>query len=153
MLVLVFSAQVQFLGLEVLLFVSLNAPSWSSGFRTVSFTLHTKDVLSTVTNILKSCSLPVEHMSTLKSSPEKSGRTPEPAVPFYRPIKWDKSYYAFTGFRDPEEDLQQARRVEPTLRSPMYFLEAISGLAKCSIYFVYRILHSNRLHSWFIVGG
>eukprot|EP00066_Takifugu_rubripes_P014195 XP_011603461.1 PREDICTED: T-cell activation inhibitor, mitochondrial isoform X2 [Takifugu rubripes] len=89
----------------------------SSGFRTVSFTLHTKDVLSTVTNILKSCSLPVEHMSRLKTGPEKSGRTPEPAVPFYRPIKWDKSYYAFTGFRDPEEDLQQATRGEPTLSS------------------------------------
>lgn len=131
------SAQVQFLGLGVLHFVSLNAPSCSSGFRTVSFTLRTKDILSTVTNILKSCSLPVEHMSRLKSSREKSSRTPEPAVPFYRPIKWDKSYYAFTGFRDPEEDLQQATRVEPTLRSSLYFLEDISGLAKCGIYFVY----------------
>lgn len=96
----------------------LNAPSWSSGFRTVSFTLRTKDVLSTVTNILKSCSLPVEHMSALKPSPEAS----EPAAPFYRPIKWDKSYYAFTGFRDPEEDLQRATRVEPTLRSSICFL-------------------------------
>lgn len=102
--------------------MSLNAPSWSSGFRTVSFTLQTKDVLSTVTNILKSCSLPVEHMSSLKSSPEKPARGPEAAVPFYRPIKWDKSYYVFTGFRDPEEDLQRARRKEPTLRSSMYFL-------------------------------
>ncbi|CAG02774.1 unnamed protein product, partial [Tetraodon nigroviridis] len=95
----------------------LSPPSWSLGFRTVSFTLQTKDVLSTVTDILKSCSLPVEHMSGLKSSRETSGRAPEAAEPFYRPIKWDKSYYSFTGFRDPEEDLQRARRAEPTLSS------------------------------------
>lgn len=82
----------------------------------MSFTLQTKDVLSTVTNILKSCSLPLEHVSTLKSSPDTSARPPG-ATPFYRPIKWDKSYYAFTGFRDPEEELQRARRMEPTLRS------------------------------------
>lgn len=96
---------------------SLNLPSWSSGFRTVSFTLHTRDVLSTVTNVLKSCSLPVEHMSDLKLSSEKGSRRLEAAAPFYRPIRWDKSYYSFTGFRDPEEDLQRARTTEPTLRS------------------------------------
>ncbi|XP_040900767.1 T-cell activation inhibitor, mitochondrial isoform X1 [Toxotes jaculatrix] len=87
----------------------------TSGFRSVSFTLHTNDVLSTVMNVLKSCSLPVEHMKGLNESAEKSKSTPEAAVPFYRPIKWDKSYYTFTGFRDPEQELQQARRVEPTL--------------------------------------
>lgn len=95
-------------------------PCCSSGFRTVSFTLRTKDVLSTVTNVLKSCSLPVEHMSSLKPSREEAG-SGAGAAPFYRPIRWDKSYYSFTGFRDPEEDLQQARRMEPTLRC---FLEA-----------------------------
>lgn len=107
----------------------LNPPSWSAGFRTVSFTLQTKDVLSTVTNILKCCSLPVEHVSSLKRSTEKSSRTPEAAVPFYRPIKWDKSYYSFTGFRDPEEDLQRARRTEPTLRSSMGLLKDMSGIS------------------------
>ncbi|CAL8287262.1 unnamed protein product [Merluccius merluccius] len=87
-----------------------------SGFRTVSFTLHTKDVLSTVTDILKSCSLSVEHMKGLKASrTEKPKGPPEAGMPFYRPIKWDKTYYTFTGFRDPEQELQQAKRVEPTL--------------------------------------
>uniref|UniRef100_A0A3Q4AUT2 T cell activation inhibitor, mitochondrial n=1 Tax=Mola mola TaxID=94237 RepID=A0A3Q4AUT2_MOLML len=84
-------------------------------FRSVSFTLHTNDVLSTVMNILKSCSLPVEHMRGLKTTTDISKRPPEEGVPFYRPIKWDKSYYTFTGFTDPEEELEQSRRVEPTL--------------------------------------
>ncbi|KAM9353962.1 T-cell activation inhibitor, mitochondrial [Symphorus nematophorus] len=87
----------------------------TSGFRSVSFTLQTNDVLSTVMNVLKSCSLPVEHMRGLTANTETSKRPPEGGVPFYRPIKWDKSYYSFTGFRDPEQELQQARRVEPTL--------------------------------------
>ncbi|XP_075320860.1 T-cell activation inhibitor, mitochondrial isoform X2 [Odontesthes bonariensis] len=87
----------------------------SSGFRSVSFTLHTNDVLSTVVNVLASCSLPVEHMKGLKGSCESSKSPSEAGLPFYRPIKWDKSYYTFTGFRDPEQELQQARRVEATL--------------------------------------
>lgn len=87
----------------------------TSGFRSVSFTLHTNDVLSTVMNVLKSCSLPMEHMKGLKANAEASKHPAEAGVPFYRPIKWDKSYYTFTGFRDPEQELQQAKRVEPTL--------------------------------------
>ncbi|KAM3614347.1 uncharacterized protein V6R79_013067 [Siganus canaliculatus] len=87
----------------------------TAGFRSVSFTLHTSDVLSTVTNVLKSCNLPVEHIRGLKASKEASKGQSETPLPFYRPIKWDKSYYTFTGIRDPEEELQQARRVEPTL--------------------------------------
>lgn len=87
----------------------------TSGFRSVSFTLHTNDIYSTVMNVLKSCSLPMEHMKGLEASAERSKSPLEAGVPFYRPIKWDKSYYTFTGFRDPEQELQQARRVEPTL--------------------------------------
>lgn len=34
-----------------------------------------------------------------------------------RPIKWDKSYYSFTGFKDPDEDLEQVWRMETTLTS------------------------------------
>ncbi|KAM8735246.1 T-cell activation inhibitor, mitochondrial isoform 1-T1 [Acanthopagrus schlegelii] len=90
---------------------------FTSGFRSVSFTLQTNDVLGTVMNVLKSCSLPMEHMRGMKAGAETSGSPPEAGVPFYRPIKWDKSYYTFTGFRDPEEELQQARRVELTLSS------------------------------------
>ncbi|XP_022062587.1 T-cell activation inhibitor, mitochondrial isoform X1 [Acanthochromis polyacanthus] len=89
----------------------------TSGFRSVSFTLHTNDVLSTVMNVLTSCCLPVDHMKALKASTSKdTSKSPlEAQVPFYRPIKWDKSYYTFSGFRDPEQELQQAKRVEPTL--------------------------------------
>ncbi|XP_034729831.1 T-cell activation inhibitor, mitochondrial [Etheostoma cragini] len=89
----------------------------ASGFRPVSFTLHTNDVLSTVKNVLKSCSLPTEHMEGLAPSAETSKSPAEEGLPFYRPIRWDKSYYTFTGFRDPEQELQQAQRMEPTLSS------------------------------------
>ncbi|XP_036794195.1 T-cell activation inhibitor, mitochondrial isoform X2 [Oncorhynchus mykiss] len=89
------------------------------GFRSVSFTLQTKDVLTTVMDVLKSCSLSTEHMKGLKASSE-SPKSQQPVAghgnPFYRPIKWDKSYYSFTGFRDPEQELKQAKKVEPTLR-------------------------------------
>ncbi|XP_029959397.1 T-cell activation inhibitor, mitochondrial [Salarias fasciatus] len=81
----------------------------SSGFRAVSFTLRSQDVHSTVKNVLTFCSLPVDHMKSPSERPPRGG------TPFYRPIKWDKSYYTFTGFRDPEQELQQTRRVEPTL--------------------------------------
>ncbi|XP_055083957.1 T-cell activation inhibitor, mitochondrial [Periophthalmus magnuspinnatus] len=91
-------------------------PDLMAGFRPVTFTLYSNDVQSAVINVLRSCSLPHEHMktqSTQRTSPQGTG--PQGAQPFYRPIKWDKSYYSFTGFRDPEQELQQAKRVEPTL--------------------------------------
>lgn len=87
-----------------------------AGFRSVSFTLRTSDVLSTVMEVLGSCSLSVEHMQELRGSDQTKGPL-KGVVPFYRPIKWNKSYYAFTGFRDPEQELEQARRVEPVLKS------------------------------------
>ncbi|XP_039380416.1 T-cell activation inhibitor, mitochondrial isoform X3 [Mauremys reevesii] len=80
------------------------------GFRAVSFTLHTRDLLSTVLDILNSCSLSTEHVQSVNSQPHK-----EVKGTFYRPIKWDKTYYSFTGFKDPEEELEQAQRVEITL--------------------------------------
>uniref|UniRef100_A0A3Q4FYC8 T cell activation inhibitor, mitochondrial n=1 Tax=Neolamprologus brichardi TaxID=32507 RepID=A0A3Q4FYC8_NEOBR len=46
--------------------------------------------------------------------PDFFGKYPKER-PFYRTIKWDKSYYTFTGFKDPEQELQQAQRAEPTL--------------------------------------
>lgn len=87
----------------------------SSGFRSVSFTLHANDVLSTVMDVLTSCSLPVEHMKGLTASKAASKSPTETGEPFYRTIKWDKSYYTFTGFKDPEQELQQAQRAEPAL--------------------------------------
>ncbi|XP_068009034.1 T-cell activation inhibitor, mitochondrial isoform X3 [Melanerpes formicivorus] len=86
----------------------------ASGFRAVSFTLHTRDLLSTVLDILNSCSLSTEHIQSLNvnSEPHKEARST-----VNRPIKWDKTYYSFTGFKDPEEELEQAQRVETTLIS------------------------------------
>ncbi|XP_053323639.1 T-cell activation inhibitor, mitochondrial isoform X2 [Spea bombifrons] len=49
---------------------------------------------------------------SMGSEPKKDDRNP-----FYRPIKWDKTYYAFTGFKDPEEELEQAQRVETSISS------------------------------------
>ncbi|XP_010622738.1 T-cell activation inhibitor, mitochondrial isoform X2 [Fukomys damarensis] len=91
-------------------------PSGSSGFRAVRFTLHTRDLLSTVLYILNSCSLSVEHIQSLDTNVHsqplrEAKRTPD------RPIKWDKSYYSFTGFKDPDEDLVQVSRKETTLTS------------------------------------
>lgn len=86
-----------------------------SGFRSVSFTLQSKDVLSTVLDVLRSCSLSVEHMQDVLKHETTKSSTQQPGTAFYRPIKWDKTYYTFTGFRDPEQELEQARRVEPTL--------------------------------------
>lgn len=67
-------------------------------------------------DVLTSCSLPVEHMKGLTASKAASKSPTETGEPFYRTIKWDKSYYTFTGFKDPEQELQQAQRAEPTLR-------------------------------------
>ncbi|XP_017333597.2 T-cell activation inhibitor, mitochondrial isoform X1 [Ictalurus punctatus] len=87
-----------------------------SGFRLVTFTLQAKDVLCAVVDVLKSCSLSVEHMQGLLTARAQSQNSAQQGgTPFYRPIKWDKTYYAFTGFRDPEEELEQAKKVETTL--------------------------------------
>ncbi|KAB1264047.1 T-cell activation inhibitor; mitochondrial [Camelus dromedarius] len=86
----------------------------TSGFRAVRFTLHTRDLLSTVLYILNSCSLSTEHVQSLNnnvhSQPLKEAKGMSD-----RPIKWDKSYYSFTGFKDPDEDLEQVWRTETTL--------------------------------------
>ncbi|TRY90615.1 hypothetical protein DNTS_003684 [Danionella cerebrum] len=86
-----------------------------SGFRSVNFTLQSKDVLSTVLDVLKSCSLPVEHVQTVTKDESRKSTPQQTATAFHRPIRWDKTYYTFTGFRDPEQELEQARRVQPTL--------------------------------------
>ncbi|XP_044944970.1 T-cell activation inhibitor, mitochondrial isoform X4 [Mustela putorius furo] len=86
-------------------------PFSTSGFRAVKFTLHTRDLLSTVLYILNSCSLSVEHIQSLNTNVHSAKRMSD------RPIKWDKSYYYFTGFKDPHEDLEQVSRMETTLTS------------------------------------
>ncbi|XP_066861762.1 T-cell activation inhibitor, mitochondrial-like [Kogia breviceps] len=86
----------------------------TSGFRAVKFTLHTRDLLSTVLYILNSCSLSIEHIQSLNTNVH-----PQPLKEAKRisdrPIKWDKSYYSFTGFKDPDEHLEQVWRMETTL--------------------------------------
>ncbi|XP_006134352.2 T-cell activation inhibitor, mitochondrial [Pelodiscus sinensis] len=88
----------------------------ASGFRAVTFTLHTRDLLSTVLDILNSCSLSTEHVQSLNANVNSQPHK-EVKGTFYRSIKWDKTYYSFTGFKDPEEELEQAQRVETTLIS------------------------------------
>ncbi|XP_049633322.1 T-cell activation inhibitor, mitochondrial [Suncus etruscus] len=91
-------------------------PLGTFGFRAVNFTLHTRDLLSTVLYILNSCSLSVEHIQSLNSNahsqpPKEAKKVPD------RPIKWDKSYYTFTGFKDPDEELEHMSKIETTLTS------------------------------------
>lgn len=87
------------------------------GFRVVTFTLQAKDVLCAVVDVLKSCSLSVEHMQGLQTATSQNQTSSrQDGIPFYRPIKWDKTYYTFTGFKDPEQELEQAKKVETTLR-------------------------------------
>ncbi|XP_006000632.1 T-cell activation inhibitor, mitochondrial [Latimeria chalumnae] len=92
-------------------------PINASGFRAVSFTLQTRDLLTTVLDVLQSCSLSTEHVQNFKDPVVSNHQHPGSSGSFYRPIKWNKTYYSFTGFRDPEEELEQARRVDPTLTS------------------------------------
>ncbi|XP_063160006.1 T-cell activation inhibitor, mitochondrial [Candoia aspera] len=95
---------------------SVQEPFGAAGFRAVSFTLHTRDLLSTVLDILNSCSLSTDHVQSLYGSADAQS-TQETKRMFHRPIKWDKTYYSFTGFKDPEEELEQAQRMETTLSS------------------------------------
>ncbi|ELV10199.1 hypothetical protein TREES_T100007034 [Tupaia chinensis] len=89
-------------------------PCSASGLRAVRVTLHTRDLLSTVLCILNSCSLPVEHLQSVSTAVHPQPRKGTRRAPD-RPIKWDRSYYAFTGFKDPDADLEQVSRVETTL--------------------------------------
>lgn len=83
----------------------------------MTFTLQAKDVLCAVVDVLKFCSLSVEHMQELLTARAQSQNAAQQGgIPFYRPIKWDKTYYTFTGFRDPEQELEQAKKMETTLR-------------------------------------
>ncbi|XP_023556493.1 T-cell activation inhibitor, mitochondrial isoform X2 [Octodon degus] len=88
----------------------------SSGFRAVKFTLHTRDLLSTVLYILNSCSLSVEHIQSLNTNVHSQPLREAKGTPD-RPIKWNRSYYAFTGFKDPDQDPEHFSRKETTLTS------------------------------------
>ncbi|KAG8442891.1 hypothetical protein GDO86_011630, partial [Hymenochirus boettgeri] len=86
----------------------------AQGFRTVHFTLDTRDLLSTVLDILNSCSLSTAHVHpSEKGTLSKTQKGTKSTL--NRPIKWDKTYYSFTGFKNPEEELEQAQRGETTI--------------------------------------
>ncbi|CAI5788378.1 Uncharacterized protein PODLI_1B027604 [Podarcis lilfordi] len=95
---------------------NVQEPFGSSGFRAVSFTLRTRDLLSTVLDILNSCNLSTDHVQILNGKVATPSNQSAERI-FHRPIKWDKTYYSFTGFKDPEEELEQAQRMETTLSS------------------------------------
>lgn len=94
-------------------------PISTTGFRAVRFTLHSSDLLSTVLYILNSCSLPVEHVQSLNTNVHSQPLKEATGMPD-RPIKWHRSYYSFTGFKDPDEDLTHVSRVETTLTTPCH---------------------------------
>ncbi|XP_078073026.1 T-cell activation inhibitor, mitochondrial isoform X2 [Mustelus asterias] len=85
----------------------------TSGFQAVSFTLQSKDLLSTVLKILQSCNLSTEHVQHAQA--DKGLEHQNETGTFSRPIRWDKSFYSFTGYRDPEEELDSTVRMEPAL--------------------------------------
>ncbi|XP_033625496.1 T-cell activation inhibitor, mitochondrial-like [Asterias rubens] len=86
--------------------------SQGQAFRTVTVSLLTRDVYTTVSNILKTCSL---------STKDLQGFSPNPAAPFPRPIDWHHSYYTYTGKKNPNVATHQARhRAKDSLR---YFLK------------------------------
>ncbi|XP_061428013.1 T-cell activation inhibitor, mitochondrial isoform X2 [Lethenteron reissneri] len=78
----------------------------SAGFTPVSFTLLSGDLVATVRDILSSCRLPTQHLAGLNVR-----HSPAPD----RPIKWDKTFYTFTGQKDPDEEMRKAKVAEPTL--------------------------------------
>lgn len=96
-----------------------------TGFRAVSFTLRTRDLPSTVLDILNACSLSTNHVQNLSDNADTRSNKGTQRT-FHRPIKWDKTYYSFTGFKDPEEELEQAQRMETTLRYLHMTLPSIS---------------------------
>nr|XP_015212551.1 PREDICTED: T-cell activation inhibitor, mitochondrial isoform X1 [Lepisosteus oculatus] len=90
----------------------------NSGFRAVSFTLQSRDMRSAVLDVLRSCSLSTEHMQDVKAGVCPDTQMYGAGIPFYRPIKWDKTFYSFTGSQDPEQQLDRARKAgKPTLSS------------------------------------
>ncbi|GAB1294851.1 T cell activation inhibitor, mitochondrial [Apodemus speciosus] len=60
--------------------------------------------------------LPVEHVQSLNTNVHSQPLKEATGMPD-RPIKWHRSYYSFTGFKDPDEDLGHVSRVETTLTS------------------------------------
>uniref|UniRef100_S4RTU1 T cell activation inhibitor, mitochondrial n=1 Tax=Petromyzon marinus TaxID=7757 RepID=S4RTU1_PETMA len=84
----------------------------AAGFTPVSFTLLSGDLVATVRDILSSCRLPTQHLAGLNV---RHSPAPDRRAPRARPIKWDKTFYTFTGQKDPDEEMRKAKVAEPTL--------------------------------------
>lgn len=69
--------------------------SYSSVFQLYHISLSSQDIRTAVTEILKSCDLPLDYV---KSIPAKTYSLAK----FPRPIKWDHTYYTVTGEPNPE---------------------------------------------------
>lgn len=106
---------------QIIIYINCLGKLYSLGFRAVKFTLHTRDLLSTVLYILNSCSLSIEHIQSLNTTVHSQPLKEAKRMPD-RPIRWDKSYYSFTGFKDPDEDLEQVSRMETTLTYVKVFI-------------------------------
>uniref|UniRef100_A0A8C4QTR4 T cell activation inhibitor, mitochondrial n=1 Tax=Eptatretus burgeri TaxID=7764 RepID=A0A8C4QTR4_EPTBU len=91
--------------------------SKARAFQAVSFTLLSQEPLAAVRNILHSCQLPTEHLSSLRpsTSPWSLSHDPQISRPD-RPIIWDPSYYVFTGRASPRRKAQSSQ-VDLSLRS------------------------------------
>uniref|UniRef100_UPI00358F0BD3 T-cell activation inhibitor, mitochondrial-like isoform X2 n=1 Tax=Myxine glutinosa TaxID=7769 RepID=UPI00358F0BD3 len=91
--------------------------SKARAFQAVSFTLLSQEPLAAVRNILHSCQLPTQHLSSLRPSTAlwSLSRDPQMSHPD-RPIMWDPSYYVFTG-RAPPWQKAQPSQLDLSLRS------------------------------------
>ncbi|XP_041375957.1 T-cell activation inhibitor, mitochondrial-like [Gigantopelta aegis] len=72
----------------------------SRNLKSVNIALSSRNLKTTVQNILSTCGLPVDY---LKSIPEKATKTGA----LKQPIKWHPSFYAATGIKNPEEATHQ----------------------------------------------
>ena len=65
-------------------------------FSYVKVKLLSGDIRSTVSTVLKSVALSLEYLDTIPKG-----------QPFPRPIKWDPTYYHFTGKQNPNDEFYQ----------------------------------------------
>ncbi|XP_033113130.1 T-cell activation inhibitor, mitochondrial-like [Anneissia japonica] len=75
----------------------------SVGFEVVTIKLVSRDVQSTVSQILNTCQLDTDHLKSLVK------RFAHQSQAFPRPVKWDPSYYAYTNKQIPKDASSPAR--------------------------------------------
>lgn len=87
------------------------SPCLGAMFRSVTIGLSSLDIYTTVNGILASCDLSTAVIEQYKQeNAEKEGEFP-------RPVEWHQSYYAYTGKKNPKDNVQRKQgRPEITLR-------------------------------------